>query len=431
MVFTSLVWCLLSGSVAWADPGPRDDVPTGPPPARWFKGNLHTHTLWSDGNEFPEMVAEWYRDHGYNFLAISDHDILIQGSKWVSVEESNRRARADVLARYKARFGEDWVETRELDGVEQVRLKPLGEIRALFDEVGKFLLIQGEEITDQFERKPLHVNAANIIERVPPQGGRNAVEAMTKNLDAIGAQGRRLGRATLGMVNHPNFGYAINAEDLALATKGRFVEVYNGHPLTRGRGDGTHPPVERLWDIVNTLRLGELKALPIYGLATDDAHNYTDRRGPSPGRGWIMVRSRYLTPEALIRALNAGDFYGSSGVTLKRLDFDRASQTLSLEVDPLPETDYHIEFIGTPRDYDRSRRPVLSSEGRPLPVTSRYSSDVGQVLARSEGLTASYQLTGDELYVRAVVTASRPPENPSYPAQRQQAWTQPIGWERD
>lgn len=30
-------------------------------PAQWYKGNLHTHTLWSDGDDFPEMVADWYR----------------------------------------------------------------------------------------------------------------------------------------------------------------------------------------------------------------------------------------------------------------------------------------------------------------------------------------------------------------------------------
>ena len=35
---------------------------------RWWKGNLHDHTLWSDGDDYPEMVAAWYKDHGYHFL---------------------------------------------------------------------------------------------------------------------------------------------------------------------------------------------------------------------------------------------------------------------------------------------------------------------------------------------------------------------------
>ncbi len=29
------------------------------PTARWWKGNLHTHSLWSDGDEYPEVITEW------------------------------------------------------------------------------------------------------------------------------------------------------------------------------------------------------------------------------------------------------------------------------------------------------------------------------------------------------------------------------------
>ena len=35
---------------------------------RWYKGNLHTHSLWSDGNDFPEMICQWYKSHGYHPL---------------------------------------------------------------------------------------------------------------------------------------------------------------------------------------------------------------------------------------------------------------------------------------------------------------------------------------------------------------------------
>jgi hypothetical protein len=45
------------------------------------------------------------------------------------------------------------------------------------------------------------------------------------------------------------------------------------------------------------------------------------------------------------------------------------------------------------------------------------------------GLAPRYELTGDELYVRAVVTSSKPPHDPSFKDQREQAWTQPVGWE--
>jgi hypothetical protein len=51
------------------------------------------------------------------------------------------------------------------------------------------------------------------------------------------------------------------------------------------------------------------------------------------------------------------------------------------------------------------------------------------VLKTVEGLSANYELTGQELYVRAVVTSSAPPRDPSFAGQRRQAWTQPVGWE--
>jgi hypothetical protein len=51
------------------------------------------------------------------------------------------------------------------------------------------------------------------------------------------------------------------------------------------------------------------------------------------------------------------------------------------------------------------------------------------VLATVDGLRPRYQLSGKELYVRAVVTSSHPPEDPSFEGQKAQAWTQPVGWE--
>ena len=32
---------------------------------KWYKGNLHTHSLWSDGNDFPDMIVSWYRERDY------------------------------------------------------------------------------------------------------------------------------------------------------------------------------------------------------------------------------------------------------------------------------------------------------------------------------------------------------------------------------
>jgi hypothetical protein len=428
-VMASLTLGQGAAAILAAPPPQPDDSVTAHAEPRWLKGNLHTHSLWSDGNDYPEMIVDWYARHGYYFLALSDHNVLSQGQRWMSVAEANRRAKQDGFARYRQRFGDAWVETRTEGGDHQVRLKPLGEYRTLFERPGQFLLIQSEEITDRFQTKPIHMNASNVLELIKPQGGKSVVEVMTNDLAAVEEQSRRLGRPILGHLNHPNFGYAITAEELAMVTKERFFEVYNGHPAVHHLGDQTHAGVERMWDIINTLRIGEMGMAPVFGLATDDSHNYFGRGGSSPGRGWVMVRSRFLTPESVIQGITAGDFYASSGVTLEDVRYSPESRTLELRIEPQPGARYTTRFLGTLKGYDRTRKPVTDRHGKPLPVTQRYSDDVGKVLATVEGTRASYRPTGEELYVRAVVTSDRPPENPSFPDQKAQALTQPVGWE--
>ena len=52
---------------------------------RYWKGNLHTHSLWSDGDDFPDMIADWYKSHGYNFLGMTEHNVIAEGDRWVDV----------------------------------------------------------------------------------------------------------------------------------------------------------------------------------------------------------------------------------------------------------------------------------------------------------------------------------------------------------
>ena len=397
---------------------------------RWFKGNLHTHSLWSDGNDFPEMIADWYKSDGYDFLALSDHNVLSQGERWIAMSEVAKRGNVGGLERYRARYGDDWVETRGEGDALEVRLKPLVEFRPLFEEAGKFLMIQAEEITDHFESIPVHVNATNVRDLIKPQGGTSVRDTMARNLQAIKRQSRRTGRPMLAHVNHPNFGFAITAEDLAAVIEERFFEVYNGHPGVGHLGDEHHPPVERLWDIANTIRIAEMGAPPLFGIAVDDTHNYFGRSGPSPGRGWLMVRAKYLTPESLIAAIKRGEMYASSGVTLGDVRYLAESGILEIEIEPDGDAQFTTQFIGTRKDYDPRREPVLDADGKPLQATQRYSADIGAVLATEKGTKVRYELSGDELYVRAVVTSTKPPENPSFEGQYQQAWTQPVGSEK-
>jgi hypothetical protein len=417
-----------------------DDVIPAEAAPRWWKGNLHTHSLWSDGDDFPEMIAEWYRTRDYDFLALTDHNVLSQGLRWMKASDIAKRGGDEVLPKYRTRFGSAWVETRgsDTDGTLEIRLKPLDEFRALVEERGKFLLIPAEEISDKAEGVPVHINASNLRDPLQPLGGATVREAIENNLRNIDEQAQQTGREILAHLNHPNFGWAITAEDLAYVVTDRFFEVYNGHPIVNQQGDANRPSVERMWDIANTLRLSKLDAPPLYGIATDDSHAYHRKEGGArPGRGWVMVRATHLTPEYIIRAIKAGDCYASSGVKLSNVRYDAAKKSLELAIEPSGNATFQTQFIGTLRGFDEASEPVTGEDGQPLKDKSgkplrtsrRYSDEVGRVLATVDGLAPRYELTGKELYVRAVVTSSQPPSDPSFEGQRAQAWTQPVGWE--
>ena len=430
-----LVACLAIAAAAQAD----DAIPADAQP-RWWKGNLHTHSLWSDGDDFPEMIAEWYRTRDYHFLALTDHNVLSQGMRWMKASDIAKRGGDDVLKKYRDRYGSAWVETRgsEKDGTLEVRLKPFDEFRALAEERGKFLLIPAEEISDKAEGVPVHINASNLRDALQPVGGATVREAIENNLRAIDEQAEKAGREILAHLNHPNFGWAITAEDLAYVVTDRFFEVYNGHPGVNQQGDANRPSVDRMWDIANTIRLAKLDAPPLFGIATDDSHAYHGKPdGARPGRGWLMVRATHLTPETIIRAIKAGDCYASSGVTLSDVRYDPAKKTLELTIEPSADATYRTHFVGTLRGFDDSSQPVLGDDGQPLKNKSgqpartsrRYSEEVGQILATVDGPKPRYELTGQELFVRAVVVSSQPPADPSFEGQKAQAWTQPVGWE--
>ena len=45
-------------------------------PKVWKKGQLHVHTLWSDGRDFPETMLAVYQKNAFDFVVITDHDVV-------------------------------------------------------------------------------------------------------------------------------------------------------------------------------------------------------------------------------------------------------------------------------------------------------------------------------------------------------------------
>ena len=111
------LFMLLSNAVTGGD-----DEPAQP---QWFKGNTHTHTYWSDGNAAPEHVIDWYVKHDYDFLVLSDHNILSHGEKWYQLDKKDwRPLRPEHVEELERRFGPDWVQTRTSDdGTKEMRSK--------------------------------------------------------------------------------------------------------------------------------------------------------------------------------------------------------------------------------------------------------------------------------------------------------------------
>ena len=390
---------------------------------RWYRGNMHTHSHWSDGDDYLESIAAWYQQAGYQFLVFTDHNVLADREQWVVIAKTKgRQAAFDKL---QLQFP-DWVEERTVEDRHEVRLRRFEEVAQRFNAPEKYLLIQGEEVSDRFEKFPLHFNVSNLKEVITPRGGDSVSRVIQNNVDAAIAQRERTGQPMIIHLNHPNFGYAVTAEDLLRIIGEKFFEIYNGHPGVHNSGDHQHAGCEPIWDIVLTKRLAELKLPVMYGLAVDDGHDYhkIPSRAAEPGRGWVMVLAKELSAGSLIEALEAGQFYSSSGVKLSRVESSEAG--LLVEVDAVAGETYTIEFIGTRRGYDPEGQPVLDEKGSEVRTTRRYSPKIGEVLATVQGARARYEMTGDEIYVRARITSSALHPNPSEPGEFQRAWVQPV-----
>jgi len=247
-------------------------------------------------------------------------------------------------------------------------------------------------------------------------------------VDAVVAQREATRQPMFAHINHPNFRWGVTAEELMQVKRERFFEVYNGHPGVNNAGDETRLSMDAMWDAMLTRRLTELGLPVVFGVGVDDSHHYHEMAiGKSnSGRGWVMVRARHLTAESIIKAMEAGDFYATSGVTLN--DVQREKNQLGVAIKAEPGVTYRTQFIGTRKGTSTASELIPPADGQPprtLPHR-RYSKDIGAVLAEVEGASASYTLRGDEIYVRAKVISSKPKVNGSVAGEFETAWTQPL-----
>ena len=366
----------------------------------WQKGNLHTHSFWSDGDDFPEMIIDWYKNNDYQFIALSDHNTIANDDDyWYRLKQSDLKNK--TFEKYKKRFG-DWVESKNDSTGFHVRLKTFDEYKTKLDDLNSFLIIRSEEVTTGFENKPVHINVTNIKEKIDPFKGNSVLDIMQKTIDAVNEQRQKFNIPMFAHINHPNFGYGINVEDLKKLNGERFFEVYNGHPAVHNEGDDLHIDLETMWDLINISYYDNNKPL-LLGIATDDSHNYHQKSTnlSNTGRGWVMVNSKEIKTSSLIESMESGNFYSSSGIELKKVKYD--NKRFIVEIEPNKGINYEITFIG----YRKGQSSV-------------------QVLKRVKGTSANYIFNKNDLFVRAKISSDEIKINPYVKGETNQAWTQPI-----
>lgn len=310
-------------------PGTRFETASATAGLRWYKGNTHSHTTNSDGDTPPDDVARWYRAHGYAFLVLSDHNVFTDPATLASLVDSS------------------------------------------------FLLLPGEEVTTGFQKAAVHVNALAITRVIPPRRDSTLLATVQGTVDAIRAEN------AIPHINHPNFLWSIDTATLFRVRHDKLFEIYNGHPTVHNVGGGDWPGMEEAWDALLT------RGRRLYGIAVDDAHHFkgefaADRA--NPGRGWVVVRAARLETRALVNALEAGQFYASTGVELD--DVVVTPGSLSVRIRRQGDFKYRTQFIGAN----------------------------GRVLGTDRSLAPRYELRGGETYVRAKVVSSS----------GSAAWVQPV-----
>jgi hypothetical protein len=254
---------------------------------RWVKGNTHTHTNNSDGNEIPRRVMRWYQDYGYQFLMITDHNMI--------------------------------TATAGLDS----------------DKNDDFILIPGEEIGLAFLKRHVHVCSFNPKRPAQARAGLTVAETLQNAVDASRLSGG------LPQINHPQRRWSLEASDFKGLRNVCLFELLNLQLESNNFPAGGKPGTEELWDTL--LSAGMI----LYGVASDDSHEFLGDFLPDkahPGKGWVMVRVSQLTPEAVCAGLEKGDFYASTGVELA--DLQISAKEYRLAIKPFRDAVYSVKFIG-------------------------------------------------------------------------------------
>jgi hypothetical protein len=314
----------------------------------WLKGSTHVHARASgDSSEPTDQVIAWYEDRRYDFIVLTDHN------------------RVSELDEAGATHGQ--ITLRD----PNAGLIVFSGIELTHNPVGCL------PIGDPSRKCRIHVN---LIAPVARPGGRLEWAERRSHARIDMYRAALTAQAALGgvaQINHPQWLWGMTPDLLVeLAQRGMpLVEIANAAFSRWNAGDATHPSTEALWDAAL------MRGATLWGVASDDAHDYRGHGKYPPGGGWIAVRAR-REPRAILTALGAGRFYASDGVVLDRAEVDGGE--LVVAVDPAAPGRYAIDFI----ENGRRTATVRGRQGRRALPAIGY---VRAVVTRDDGRRAWVQ----------------------------------------
>ncbi len=270
-----------------------------PDAGRFYKANLHCHSTWSDGVYTPEELKEQYRSHGYSVLAITDHEGLFSHGE---LNESDFLTLTGMELEFNEEHGPNWdhVVTCHLCAI---RKDPSDLTQPGYDPAydhPKFTWLHDPE------------KAARIR-----GDGRPFVKLHTpENLNEVI---RRLTGAGFFVTwNHPKWSqefYPAYSQYVGMDA----MEVYNNATFLGGHDERNGPVYD---DLLRLLPEGKR----LFITANDDTHDPCDLFG-----GFTMIKAEKLDYPSIIRALEAGHFYASTGPLIESLTVEDGALTVRSE----------------------------------------------------------------------------------------------------
>ncbi len=264
-----------------------------------FKGNIHSHTINSDGHLSPQEAKAYYKAQGYDFLAFTDHEIY--SDYRAELNDENFIILPGMEASANLVYGE---------GVFAGKLKKTHHVLALLGPSS----LQAQATKAPFAH----------LEKYKPSVEKDQWDGLASAQALVNAMHER---GLMVTYNHPQWS-RVDMHEFADLQNIFALEVYNyGTVIECALGAGTVQ-----WDAM----LAEGKN--IWGFASDDNHNQP--KLPDSFGGAMVVCAESLTHDAITQSMLDGHFYSTSGVDIVQWGIEGA--TVTVECSPVRQIDFIV-----------------------------------------------------------------------------------------